>query len=223
MAILLYTTTPKHDKVTINNTYPLFDKIKLSTSNPWETSRSASCQRYALIKPLDFDSERKAYRELAMVKLKEGNVGATSEIFQTLKLENIEFVVTPYEANGQLAHMSQLGVENGGVAMVITEDSDLIAYGYLAEHSMTNFAGKLSNHFDHFSSSPSIDGSGTRKPGAFSIGEDNGDDGGFVGGGGAILVVAAMQRCPSSLSGPSATLLQIVCCCKHFLVSNIIV
>ena len=43
----------------INNTYPLFDKIKLSTSNPWETSRSASCQRYALIKPLDFDSERK--------------------------------------------------------------------------------------------------------------------------------------------------------------------
>ena len=56
---------------------------------------------------------------------------------QTLKLENIEFVVTPYEANGQLAHMSQLGVENGGVAMVITEDSDLIAYGYLAVRTPT--------------------------------------------------------------------------------------
>ncbi|KAG5017012.1 hypothetical protein JHK82_022660 [Glycine max] len=28
--------------------------------------------------------------------------------------------------------MSQLGVENGGVAPVITEDSDLIAYGYPA-------------------------------------------------------------------------------------------
>ncbi|KAG4974207.1 hypothetical protein JHK87_031028 [Glycine soja] len=60
-----------------------------------------------------------------MAKLKEGNVGATSEIFQ-----NIEFVEALYEVDGQLAHMSQLGVENGGVATVITEDSDLIAYVY---------------------------------------------------------------------------------------------
>jgi len=48
---------------------------------------------------------------------------------QTLKSEKIEFVVAPYEADAQLAYMSQLGVENGGVAAVITEDSDLIAYG----------------------------------------------------------------------------------------------
>ncbi|KAG4958498.1 hypothetical protein JHK87_035131 [Glycine soja] len=59
-----------------------------------------------------------------MAKLKEGNIGATSEIFQ-----NIEFVVAPYEVDAQLAHMCQLGVENGGVVAVITQDSDLIAYG----------------------------------------------------------------------------------------------
>ncbi|KHN44612.1 Exonuclease 1 [Glycine soja] len=88
--------------------------------------------------------KRRANRELAMAKLKEGNVGAASELFQravsitpvmahkliqTLKSEKIEFVVAPYEADAQLAYMSQLGVENGGVAAVITEDSDLIAYG----------------------------------------------------------------------------------------------
>ncbi|XP_020216255.1 exonuclease 1 [Cajanus cajan] len=88
--------------------------------------------------------KRRANRELAMAKLKEGNVGAASELFQravnitplmahkliqTLKSENIEFVVAPYEADAQLAYMAHLGVENGGVAAVITEDSDLIAYG----------------------------------------------------------------------------------------------
>ncbi|KAH1241302.1 Exonuclease 1 [Glycine max] len=103
---------------------------------------------------LDSNSERKlrkrrANRELAMAKLKEGNVGAASELFQravsitpvmahkliqTLKSEKIEFVVAPYEADAQLAYMSQLGVENGGVAAVITEDSDLIAYGCPAFH-----------------------------------------------------------------------------------------
>ncbi|XP_027923959.1 exonuclease 1 isoform X1 [Vigna unguiculata] len=88
--------------------------------------------------------KRRANRELAMTKLKEGNVAAASELFQravnitpvmahkliqTLKAEKIEFVVAPYEADAQLAYLSHLGVKNGGVAAVITEDSDLIAYG----------------------------------------------------------------------------------------------
>ncbi|CAJ1952050.1 unnamed protein product [Sphenostylis stenocarpa] len=88
--------------------------------------------------------KRRTNRELALAKLKEGNVGAASELFQravnitpvmahkliqTLKSEKIEFVVAPYEADAQLAYLSHLGVENGGVAAVITEDSDLIAYG----------------------------------------------------------------------------------------------
>ncbi|XP_057762018.1 exonuclease 1 [Arachis stenosperma] len=88
--------------------------------------------------------KRSANRELAMAKLKEGNVIAASELFQravnitplmaykliqTLRSESIEFVVAPYEADAQLAYMSNLEVEKGGIAAVITEDSDLIAYG----------------------------------------------------------------------------------------------
>lgn len=49
--------------------------------------------------------------------------------FQILRSENIEFVVAPYEADAQLAYLSSLEVEKGGITAVITEDSDLIAYG----------------------------------------------------------------------------------------------
>ncbi|XP_019443270.1 PREDICTED: exonuclease 1 [Lupinus angustifolius] len=88
--------------------------------------------------------KRSANRELAMVKLQEGNVNAAAELFQravnitplmahqliqTLRSENIEFVVAPYEADAQLAYMSNLETQKGGIAAVITEDSDLIAYG----------------------------------------------------------------------------------------------
>jgi len=50
-------------------------------------------------------------------------------LLQTLKSENIEFVVAPYEADAQLAYLSNLETQKGGIAAVITEDSDLIAYG----------------------------------------------------------------------------------------------
>lgn len=50
-------------------------------------------------------------------------------MLQTLKSENIEFVVAPYEADAQLAYLSNLEIEKGGISAVITEDSDLIAYG----------------------------------------------------------------------------------------------
>lgn len=49
--------------------------------------------------------------------------------FQTLKAEDIEFVVAPYEADAQLAYLTRLEVEKGGIVAVITEDSDLLAYG----------------------------------------------------------------------------------------------
>ncbi|KAJ0048453.1 hypothetical protein Pint_17003 [Pistacia integerrima] len=93
---------------------------------------------------LCFVLRREANRDLAMEKLKQGNVKAASELFQraisitpamahqliqVLRTENIEFVVAPYEADAQLAYLSSLEVEKGGIAAVITEDSDLIAYG----------------------------------------------------------------------------------------------
>ncbi|XP_024924455.3 exonuclease 1 [Ziziphus jujuba] len=92
----------------------------------------------------DRHKRRMANRDLAMEKLKEGNVNAASELFQRavsitpsmahqliqiLRSENVEFVVAPYEADAQLAYLSSLEVEKGGIEAVITEDSDLVAYG----------------------------------------------------------------------------------------------
>lgn len=48
---------------------------------------------------------------------------------QILKSENIEFVVAPYEADAQLAYLSNLKEEKNGIVAVISEDSDLLAYG----------------------------------------------------------------------------------------------
>ncbi|KAL3818629.1 hypothetical protein ACJIZ3_004534 [Penstemon smallii] len=88
--------------------------------------------------------KRKDNRDKAMDKLKEGDVNAASELFQravsitplmarqliqVLRSENIEFVVAPYEADAQLAYLSGLEAEKGGIVAVISEDSDLLAYG----------------------------------------------------------------------------------------------
>jgi exonuclease-1 len=51
------------------------------------------------------------------------------QVIKYLRKEGVEFVVAPYEADAQLAALANLGKENGGIAAVITEDSDLLAYG----------------------------------------------------------------------------------------------
>jgi len=42
----------------------------------------------------------------------------------------VEFLVAPFEADSQLAHLAcHVPQSQGGVAAVLTEDSDLVAYG----------------------------------------------------------------------------------------------
>ncbi|XP_021292273.1 exonuclease 1 [Herrania umbratica] len=121
---------------------------------------------------------RKDNRELAMVKLKEGDVRGASELFQRavsitpamahqlihiLRSENIEFVVAPYEADAQLAYLATLEAEKGGVVAVITEDSDLIAYGCPAITFKMDRYGNgeelvLAKVFDSITSKPSFRG-----------------------------------------------------------------
>ncbi|KAL7099132.1 hypothetical protein ACP275_09G063400 [Erythranthe tilingii] len=87
---------------------------------------------------------RKANRDMAMEKLNDGDSNSASEFFQRavsvtpqmayqliqiLRSENTEYVVAPYEADAQLAYLSGLEAEKGGIAAVISEDSDLLAYG----------------------------------------------------------------------------------------------
>ncbi|OEL21173.1 Exonuclease 1 [Dichanthelium oligosanthes] len=93
------------------------------------------------------DNERQRRRELnlklAKEKLKQGNKAAAIDLFrkavhitpamayqliQILRSENVEFVVAPYEADAQLAYLTTLDADQGGIAAVVTEDSDLIAY-----------------------------------------------------------------------------------------------
>lgn len=58
---------------------------------------------------------------------------------QILRSENIEFVVAPYEADAQLAYLSTLKAEEGGIAAVISEDSDLLAYSCPAVRTCNKF------------------------------------------------------------------------------------
>lgn len=47
------------------------------------------------------------------------------KLIEELKVRNIKFIVAPYEADAQLAYLSRQGI----VDIIITEDSDLLAFG----------------------------------------------------------------------------------------------
>lgn len=51
------------------------------------------------------------------------------ELIVALKREKFEFVVAPYEADATIASLALTAKERGGVDLVFTEDSDLVAYG----------------------------------------------------------------------------------------------
>lgn len=83
---------------------------------------------------------RKEHLQRAAAHLHAGNACAANECFQkavdispavakrlidALKGDGVEFIVAPYEADAQMAYMAL----SGDVDAVITEDSDLLAYG----------------------------------------------------------------------------------------------
>ncbi|KAF3794649.1 Exonuclease 1 [Nymphaea thermarum] len=78
---------------------------------------------------LERQRRRATNLSLAKEKLSQGDMSAAIEFFQTLKAEQVEFIVAPYEADAQLAYLSKLEEAEGGISAVITEDSDLLAYG----------------------------------------------------------------------------------------------
>ena len=51
------------------------------------------------------------------------------DLIQRLRIAKVQFIVAPYEADAQLAYLMSIPPEQGGVAAVLTEDSDLVAYG----------------------------------------------------------------------------------------------
>jgi len=70
----------------------------------------------------------KGNKEAAKKKYAEGisiTRGMTFELIKVLRRKNIEFVVAPYEADAQMAYL----YKEKHVSLVITEDSDLLAFG----------------------------------------------------------------------------------------------
>ena len=62
-------------------------------------------------------------------------------LIKELKRKNIEFIVAPYEADAQLAYLNRAGI----VDFIITEDSDLLAFGakkILYKLDFNNFCGE---------------------------------------------------------------------------------
>jgi exonuclease-1 len=53
------------------------------------------------------------------------NLSSASSCPQALKERGVQFVVAPYEADAQMAYLAI----RGDVWAVVTEDSDLLAYG----------------------------------------------------------------------------------------------
>lgn len=58
---------------------------------------------------------------------------------QALSRDGVEFIVAPYEADAQMAYMAL----SGDVDAVITEDSDLLAYGCPKVSTHVSFAFHL--------------------------------------------------------------------------------
>ncbi|KAG6401832.1 hypothetical protein SASPL_138700 [Salvia splendens] len=135
--------------------------------------RISMLRHYKITPVVVFDGgsipKRKANRDLAMEKLKEGDTDAASELFQvacgvgekvmvlamlstselievvnSLEMLNAySYIVescehnpsdgaptdpAPYEADAQLAYLTSLETEKGGIVAIISEDSDLLAY-----------------------------------------------------------------------------------------------
>jgi len=91
-------------------------------------------------KELERRKSREEYRAKGNAYLREGNSQAANECFQkavditpsmayslirALRRENVEYIVAPYEADAQLAFLAL----NNFVDCIITEDSDMLAYG----------------------------------------------------------------------------------------------
>ncbi|CAD8115963.1 unnamed protein product [Paramecium primaurelia] len=103
----------------------VFDGAKLpskkSTEEEREKKRNDNLQKH-------LEYKQQGEKDKAYVKLVE-SIDVTpqmaSKLLEALRIRNIECIVAPYEADAQLAYLSLTEY----VDVIITEDSDLIAYG----------------------------------------------------------------------------------------------
>ncbi|KLO09954.1 PIN domain-like protein [Schizopora paradoxa] len=105
--------------------YLVFDggplPAKLGTEKERERKRSENIQRaHELAKQGRHSEARDHY-----VKCVDITPEMAYQVIKALKVENIPYLVAPYEADAQLAYLERSGVVDG----IITEDSDLLVFG----------------------------------------------------------------------------------------------
>ncbi|CAD8102034.1 unnamed protein product [Paramecium sonneborni] len=103
----------------------VFDGAKLPskkcTEEEREKKRNDNLQRHLELKQQG--EKERAYQKL--VESIDVTPQMASKLLEALRIRNIECIVAPYEADAQLAYLSLTEY----VDVIITEDSDLIAYG----------------------------------------------------------------------------------------------
>lgn len=94
-----------------------------------ENARRSTGRKEALQKAFDFDrkGDRKRADEMFQRAVCITHQMARELIKELRKIDGVEYIVAPYEADAQLAWLSI----NDKVDLVVTEDSDLIVYGAL--------------------------------------------------------------------------------------------
>jgi len=107
----------------------VFDGRRSPAKAPTSESRSER-KKVAKAKAIEF---LKQGRKEEALKMLQQAVDVThdmaSDLILELKKRRIPFIVAPYEADAQLAYFSKRSVEEGGVHAVVSEDSDMVAYG----------------------------------------------------------------------------------------------
>ncbi|KAL9647878.1 hypothetical protein ABK040_008151 [Willaertia magna] len=103
----------------------VFDGARLPSKSGEESERrtkrkEALEQAQIYLQNRDYDKANECYKKAVDI-----TPLMAHELILELKKNNIEYVVAPYEADAQLAHLARTGY----VSCVITEDSDLIPYG----------------------------------------------------------------------------------------------
>lgn len=107
----------------------VFDGCQSPAKAPTRAIRSEKKQR-AREKAFEFQSQGR-HQDAARMMQQAFDVthDMAKDLIEELRKRDIEFIVAPYEADAQLAYLARLPVEQGGVHAVMTEDSDLVAYG----------------------------------------------------------------------------------------------
>lgn len=107
----------------------VFDGCQSPAKAPTRAMRSAKKER-ARERAMEFQSQGRQQDAARMMQQAfDVTHDMAKDLIDELRKRRIEFIVAPYEADAQLAYLANMPVEKGGVHAIISEDSDLIAYG----------------------------------------------------------------------------------------------